>query len=200
MSKKGYHRSQDEIRRDRAIVAEMYLKGETQHDIAAYLEERRDYNYNRSKVANDIQRLRETWEQSALMDFHRRRAQELAKIDLLEQEYWEAWEESREPYQERTVEGEPAANEELNGHPGALDVDEVSYTRKEPKSGNPQFLRGIQWCINKRCELLGLDAPDRTMTMEVDFNELTDEQLERIIEGEPPAEVIGTEETRQLTQ
>ena len=33
--------------------------------------------------------------------------------------------------------------------------------RREGQSGNPSFLAGVQWCINKRCEILGLDAPKK---------------------------------------
>jgi hypothetical protein len=33
--------------------------------------------------------------------------------------------------------------------------------RKEAREGNPAFLAGVQWCINKRCEIFGFDAPKK---------------------------------------
>jgi hypothetical protein len=35
--------------------------------------------------------------------------------------------------------------------------------RKEERDGNPEFLKGVQWCINKRCEILGFDAPKKNV-------------------------------------
>ena len=38
--------------------------------------------------------------------------------------------------------------------------DKVVKTAKG-QAGDSRFLQGIQWCINKRSELLGLDAPEK---------------------------------------
>ena len=41
---------------------------------------------------------------------------------------------------------------------GAI-LKEVTRIQKWELIGDHRFLEGVQWCINKRCELLGLDAP-----------------------------------------
>ena len=30
---------------------------------------------------------------------------------------------------------------------------------KDRLVGDPRFLAGVQWCIDKRCKIMGLDAP-----------------------------------------
>lgn len=201
MPRNAYHRSKAELLRDRAEVAQLYLRGRTQHEIADHMEQNRSYKYGRTKVQNDIKRIRQKWEESALMDFHKKRAEELAKIDALEREYWEAYMESKEPRQEHKVEGQPAETDpHTNGEASHTSIQptKIERTTKEPVAGNPQFLKGIQWCIDKRCEILGLDAPERTMTLNIDWESLTDEQLDRIASGENVHEVVSDQEVRQL--
>jgi len=59
------------------------------------------------------------------------------------------------------------------------------------QSGNPAFLRGIEWCINKRCDLLGLDAPKKLENMNYDMSILPDEYLDRIAGGEDVGKVFA---------
>ncbi len=75
--------------------------------------------------------------QSSIVNINEAKAKELARVDHLEREYWEAWERSVGEHRTKTLK-----TEEING--------------------DPRYLSGIQWCINKRCELLGLDAPSKT--------------------------------------
>lgn len=69
----------------------------------------------------------------------------------------------RERWQERAARniGEVVA-EELR----KIDALERTYLEAWQRSvqqqiGDPRFLQGVQWCINKRCELLGANAPER---------------------------------------
>lgn len=39
--------------------------------------------------------------------------------------------------------------------------DSWQTSKAERASGDPRFLQGIQWCITKRCEILGFDAPTK---------------------------------------
>lgn len=179
----GHRRTDDELRRDRAVVASLYLKGHTQRDIAQHLDEERDYDYYRQKVNNDLKQIRKRWEQSALMDFHQRRAEEIARIDQLEREYWEAWEASKEEQEEYTRKVEPDED-------GDMTEAYRKQTVKDGEAGDASYLKGVQWCIDKRCEILGLDAPDRTMNLNVDWDSLSEDQLQRIVDGEEVHEVI----------
>lgn len=179
----GHRRTDDELRRDRAVVASLYLKGHTQRDIAQHLDEERDYDYYRQKVNNDLKQIRKRWEQSALMDFHQRRAEEIARIDQLERKYWEAWEASKEEQEEYTRKVEPDED-------GDMTEAYRKQTVKDGEAGDASYLKGVQWCIDKRCEILGLDAPDRTMNLNVDWDSLSEDQLQRIVDGEEVHEVI----------
>jgi hypothetical protein len=129
----------------RTQVAALYLKGQTIPAIAGQL------NLRQQTVSQDLDALREAWTTSAMIDFDSARAREMAKIDHLECTYWSAWERSLSEKTETTSE-----KSELKG---AVRLKAVS--RKAQTTGDPAFLAGIQWCIDKRCKLLGLDAPKR---------------------------------------
>jgi len=134
--------TQTAIARRRHDVAERYCRGETIYTIAEAV------GVHPSTVSRDLGTIHQEWVQSAVRDFDRARAIELSKIDYLERRYWEAWERSRQDAETRTT--------EQSG-------DDVKRRRQRTgQSGNPAFLAGVQWCINKRCELLGLDPPKRS--------------------------------------
>jgi hypothetical protein len=105
------------------------------------------------------------------MDFNEARAQELAKIDNLELTYWQAWQRSTENKEvESTKVIESGKGEDRK--PERLEA----ATRSEGQAGDPRFLQGVQWCIERRCKLLGLDEPERFKgEIKVD-DTLTDDQ------------------------
>lgn len=183
-------RTDAQLTRDRAQVSNLYLKGYTQMEIVERLDAERDYEITRAKVRNDLRQIRKRWEESALRDFHAARAEQLAKLDKLERHYWEAWEESQQAEEKVSRKTEPSED-------GDMQAVYVKQEHEESLTGNPAFLRGIERVIDKRCELLGLDAPDRTMNMNIDWNDLTDEQLDKVIQGEDVREVVA-EEMEQL--
>lgn len=123
-----------------AEVAAYYLSGVSQHQIA----ERQ--GVTRSQVQYDLRILRTRWHEAALRDFDERIAEELAKIDNLEREYWDAW--------ERSTGRASAVTRERGGAP-ELPMSAAAARSK----GNPGFLVGVQWCIDRRIKLLGIDAP-----------------------------------------
>jgi hypothetical protein len=121
-------------------MADLYLQGWLQADIAGEL------RIDQSTVSRDLKALQSEWLSSALMDFNEAKAQEIAKIDRLEREYWQAWARSCEDAEQTTQEGTP------------VKVDKVKKTSKG-QAGDPRFLQGVQWCIERRCKILGVDAP-----------------------------------------
>lgn len=149
-----------------ADVAMRYLHGETQNTIAAALD------VDQATISRDLAAVRKAWLDSAIRDFDAARAIELAKIDEVEREYWLAWERSQKDkeiaYQEQS------------------DKKKVGL-RRESQVGNPAFLDGVLRCIEKRCAILGLDAPRRFV---IDWDRLTPEQEERLARGEDPAKVL----------
>jgi hypothetical protein len=136
----GKRRSNAQLARDRKRVAELYLKGWLQVDIAQEL------NVNQSTISRDLAYLIEEWQAVALYDFNEARARELAKINLLEETYWAEWLTSKDPIVKRKT------AKKVDGQTTEA-TQEVSLG-----TGDPRFLQGVQWCIDRRCKLLGLDT------------------------------------------
>jgi hypothetical protein len=152
----------------RKEVAAAYLRGEYQSDIAAR------FGVTQQQISKDLSSIRAAWLASAVRDFDAARAQELAKIDAVEREYWRAWERSQE---DKEIEFEET------GIKGSR-----SGSRREGQAGNPSFLAGILTCIERRCAILGLDAPKRFI---IKWDELSDDQIDRLAAGEPPEKVLA---------
>ena len=154
----------------RRQVAEAYLRGEYQNDIAAR------FGVSQQQISKDLAAIRAAWLTAAVRDFDAARAQELAKIDAVEREYWDAWERSKKD-KETT----------LHDVDGAKQIKKATI-RREGQSGNAAYLAGILTCIERRCSILGLDAPKRFV---IKWDELSDEQIDRLAKGEPPEKVLS---------
>jgi len=146
-------RTHFQIESDRQQIADWYLQGLTQAVIAERVnaDPARGYTLTQQTISNDIRRIQELWEQSALRDFDEMKAQELAKVDRLEREYWRGWERSCE-------DAETTRQEGSKDDAGKAAIDKIVKTAKG-QAGDPRFLTGVQWCIDKRCKILGIDAP-----------------------------------------
>ena len=141
-------RNKAEIERDRRRIADLYLHGWLHADIA------KDIGVAQSTVSRDLVALHGEWKKSALLDFNEAKARELAKVDRLEREYWEAWERSKQGQKRTTVKGRGGSEDDEPTH------KEKSVTLDEG-TGDPRFLQGVQWCIDRRCKVLGVDAPQK---------------------------------------
>lgn len=137
-------RTQGQIEVDRVEIARRYLKGELQSTIAEAL------SITQQQVSYDLARIREAWQRSALVDFSTVQAREMARIDLLEREYWIAWDRSCTP-RHITKTGRTTGEE----------VKDTASITTEERDGNPVFLQGIQWCIEQRCRIFGLYEPEK---------------------------------------
>ena len=131
--------------KDLEDIAHRYLMlHEPQAVIAAAL------NVCQATISKDIKTLIGRWQKSALIDMNEHRAAELARINRLELEYWNAWETSKR-------DKESTLAEKVTG----TDTRTKAVKRAEGQVGNPSFLAGIERCIERRCKLLGLDAPEQ---------------------------------------
>ena len=151
-----------------ALAAGLYLQGKTQIEIA----ERVDVK--QATVSRWFKALQEKWLEEAQTDFNIAKARELARIDNLERTYWDAYDESRQPrtitkekYVVPPLEGVPSPKPETNGayHEGDEDGEqkgvliETEITTAQLGPGDKKWLTGVQWCIDRRIKLLGLDEP-----------------------------------------
>jgi len=133
-------------------IKEAYLRGDTQMDIAARL------GLSQAQVSRDIATIQRRWRESSLVDINEARQRELERIDVLEREYWQAWEASKGEQQRSTA--------SKDGDRSRAQI--VKYE----SAGDPRFLAGVQWCVEQRCRILGLLAAVR--------NELTGKDGEPI--------------------
>jgi hypothetical protein len=156
---------QRESRRMREL--EMYLRGVPLREIAA------EVGMTIGGISKDLAELRAEFHREQRMSRVDRIALELAKIDHLERTYWDAWERSLRE-QIRTVtsredvpldlpKGANTGRTDGNGDPAPNTPVMLTKTRVQRRvdqsMGNPAFLAGIQWCVDRRVKLLGLDEP-----------------------------------------
>jgi predicted transcriptional regulator len=157
----------------RKRVAELYLAGLTQWETAEKL------GVVQSTVSKDLAVIRGEWLASALQDFDARKAEELAKVDRLERVALDAWERScRDAVSVATTTGRTDKE-------GAPLPDQVTTTVKG-QAGDPRFLERVAWCVNKRCEILGLDSPKRLSPVNPDGT-----PFKVYVGGFDPMEVLG---------
>lgn len=97
-------------------------------------------------VRQALRDIREAWRDRAILDYSRRQAEELARIDVVEEEAWSGWRRSQEAERtERTHLGEDEAGR--------------SFSQTTTRDGTTKFLEVIQWCVEQRCKIIGLYAP-----------------------------------------
>ncbi len=143
----------------RLEIADRYVKGETQAQIGEAM------GLNFRTISHHLKTIRDAWEKEAVLDIDKAKGKELAKLNKLELEYWSAWERSKKQ-KEKTlsrskVTGKTRKSKKTEGEDDTGKEQTESATSKEQRDGNPAFLQGILNCIDRRCKLLGLDAPLR---------------------------------------
>lgn len=144
-----------------ALVARLYLQGFSQRQIAERLNSRRGITHKVTHVAvhNDIKKAQELWLASAIVDIDAFKAAQLAKLDLIEAEAWEAWEKSKGTKVTTTKRLDP----DKNYTPAQLNQpDEI---KSENTPGDIRFLNLAMDCVLKRNKVMGLD------TLNININE-----------------------------
>jgi len=150
--------SVDQRRRD---VMRLYLKQTPQHVIAEKL------GTTQQTISQDILAVRELWQTQAIADYTELKHRELNKVDLLELTYWEAWEKS---LTQKTRQVKKSSKRENV-------VSQALTQETQDTPGDPRFLEGVRWCIDKRCQILGLNAPTKNLNLNVSV--MSDEELDQ---------------------
>lgn len=151
------HRERVNLAERREKVAQLYLAGHTQAEIAGIV------HCSRPTVTIDLQLIRRDWRQSSIANFNERVEKELEAIDRVELEAWAAWERSQHPEEQVTETTVP-------GGKGKRKPQKTKVTRGQ--CGDPRYLAQIADCIAQRRKLLGLDAPvksEQTITADVNL-------------------------------
>jgi len=162
-----------EIARRSAKVAEHYLAGLTQEEIAAKL------GVGKATVSRDLKRIHARWQEIAIDAREEWVRKELARLLIVEREAWRGWKRSLKDRQVRTTKQTESGTEETE--------------KVEGQAGDPTFLARVLDCIRRRADLLGLDAPTRSelsgpggSPITLAAGQLTDDELERIAGGGGP--------------
>lgn len=195
MSSSAHKRTPFQIERDRMEIAQMYLRGKTQHDIAqALISPDRGYSLSQQMISYDLKAVQAQWQKSTLVDISEIKGRELARIDTLELEYWQAWTRSQLDVKIKTTHARGKRAKDDKPIPEQVEQME----RTEGRTGNPAFLTGVQWCIEQRCKIFGLYAPEKVeWKAEVEkqgidpaglFNELVSKYVDALQTGDQPTE------------
>jgi len=150
------HASRTKAEREAQLVrlAELYRKGATQQAMA------RELGLARSTVQLDLKKLHAEWRKRRFDDMDDAKVRELEKVDLIERTAWDEWERSREPAERSVTERQTV--ELPDGAGGKTPAERVkAQLTQEGRLGDPRYLERIAWCIDKRCKVLGLDAPEK---------------------------------------
>lgn len=137
-------RSKEQRERDLQEISSRYLRGEYQVDIAKSL------GVSQGTVSNDLAELQRRWMASSIRDFDEIKAQQLARIDELEREYWEQYQASKKPFRRVTRKRRGTKPE---------DAQIERAVTIEQRTGDPRYLSGIQWCVAERNKIIGGYAP-----------------------------------------
>ncbi len=145
---------------DLATLAGLYFKGKTQAEIAGQL------NITQQQISYDLKILQTRWAESARGQIDEAKGKELAKVDNLEREYWQAYQLSQKDFRSVTAKRERVdLGIDKDGKRAARKGAITELTvKKETRIGDPRYLAGVSWCIERRCKILGLDAPIQTET------------------------------------
>ena len=162
-------------------VAQRYLQGEQQFEIAASL------GLDRSVISRDLKAIRELWLEQIIEDYGDAKARELARIAHVEAEAWRGWARSQEPREVTlTEQSEGGDTPDAQGQVVARTPTRKASVRREGQVGQATFLATIQKCIDQRVEILGLKAPTH---VRLDIDSLTTEQLWLLASGTPVEQV-----------
>ncbi|WP_114752321.1 hypothetical protein [Pleomorphovibrio marinus] len=155
-------RSKPELERDKNFVAEHYLKGYSVRAIALMLSKHvgiEKYVSYRT-IHNDLNKLLKEWEKDRIDDINKQKLIELEKINKLERTYWMAWDKSIEDYEKKSKKLMGQVGTDKDGNPIKPTQQEIQ-TINMVNFGNPAYLSGVEKCIERRCRILGIDAPER---------------------------------------
>lgn len=149
-----------ESRREK--VAFMYRRGMTQADIG------KELKINQGNVSRDLKQIRAEWLESRVSDFDAAKEIELQKIDEVERQAWAGWERSVGTIERRTKRKKDA---------GDKSESEATIVETD-QAGDDRFLQTVLKCIERRCKILGLDAPEKHAETDSKGNDL--DRIERI--------------------
>ena len=147
----------DAIDARRVEVARLRLRGHSMQEIAGLL------GVSKTSIHDDLVALRAEWRDERVTYTDLERTEQLAKLNEIERESWGAWE-----FSKRTAEKKVMTNSKKFGR--------TKQVTRASQHGDPRFLEQIGKCIERRCKILGLDAPEKVAETNADGSDLSLEQ------------------------
>jgi len=142
------------IENRRLAVADHYLAGATQTEIAAQL------GVDQATISRDVRALRQQWREKAVRDIEQKEERELAILDRIEDEAWAGW--------KRSCRKSKRVTRTANG---------AVLTTTKTQCGNPRFLFAVLTCIGHRCKIFGLYATEPVKPIEPPPKILTRDEM-----------------------
>lgn len=167
-------RSQETLAQHYEIETRMYLQGYTQAKIGEHL------GIHHATVSTDLKTVREMWRNSAMINMNEMLNRELTRIDVIEHEAWGEWRRSKDSFKKATK------RKDKDGASDSVTIEE--------RTGNPAYLKTIQWCVEQRLKIFGLyeqpNAGDPGASINRAFLDAVREKV-RVIEQETQAEMVA---------
>lgn len=129
----------------RRLVSDMYRRGVLQTDIA------KEVGIDQATVSRDLKAIRAEWLESRVRDFDAAKEVELQKIDEVERQAWAGWERSVGVVERKTKRSRTKGSEKEH----EATIVEIQ------QAGDSRFLKTVLDCIERRCKIMGLDAPEK---------------------------------------
>ena len=156
----GTHKRDEEQKEsDRVFIASKMIRSVPVREIMDLLEDHNkalglEYKdgssrLSRQQIWNDTKIILKQWRAEREEFLDDRMDFELKKIDAIEEALWEAWEKSKEGKRKTRIDGGvvDSSGKSLGGN--------ILDRTLESSPGDSKYMERIQWCIDKRLEILG---------------------------------------------
>lgn len=141
-------------------IINLYLQHKTYNEIC------KELDITLSTVKNTVSNLIKQWQKEDVQKLQEYRWRELNKINIIEEEMWEAWHASKQRPKKTTMNA--VSGRILRDGDGNLISDEIRPTSKRTEvveeerfTGDMSIMETIKWCSKSRRDLLGLDMPKK---------------------------------------
>jgi len=141
-----------QLKNDRVRIAELYIKGVYQSVIAAEL------GLDQSQISRDLKAIQKQWVENTTLDLDHFKGKEIAKIDHVERVAWADYARSKQEFKSVITKGKKFGKDDKGK---IIAKDKEQTVKTEERNGDPRFLDVVMKCIERRCKLIGLDAPDK---------------------------------------
>ena len=143
-----------QTKKRRVEVAELSLMKKTQLEIADLL------GVDPSTICRDLKAIGKMWDKQAVDLVNAEKKRMLDDLRYIRGEALDAWLRSMEPKNETAVKKDEDKFTDKYGN--VIDkVKTTTHRKKTDRDGDPRFLAEARNAINKECEILGIDAPDK---------------------------------------